>query len=356
VVRTAATSFTTTLGIEVEIVELRLDLMQGRILGDILAGTGPDIFAGQHTWLGTLLPSDAVGASGLTARADEFTAIGAAGFTVDGEMYGLPVSVSAPALFSNPQLVDQVPIGFAQIKNDCEELGDSIENCLVVPTDDPALLVPYLTAMGAYLVGSNDEGPDPTDVGIDNDGAVAGAEFLRDLITDGFIAAAGDEEAAIGPFATEFVPFILGDLGTARLLEDRSVDFEIGRLPLAAGETPIPLVTVEGFFLSARSGQPEAAGTFLRDYLATPGTMQALYDATGKTPAHALTAETTAVDPVTAAFLSSAADGRPLPAVAGIRQALGVLQPAFVGLFGEEADVALLLGRAAGSARSILDR
>ncbi len=355
-VRAAATDFSTTVGVAVEVVELDVDDIGDQVLDALQAGDGPDIFIGRHDWIGSLVPAGVIAPVGLGGRVDEFLDVAGTAFTRAGEVYGVPVSAEAPALLVNTELVNVVPVGFAQIKGSCEDLGEAIDDCLMVDARDPTLLLPFLVGRGGYLLGEGDDGPDLDDVGIASDGSRSGAQFLRDLIRDGVITSGTGAGGALGEFSAGRAPYLLGHLGTARTAALRGVQLGVGALPLTGGDVPVALVPFEGFYLSATSSAPDAAGTFLREFLATPATMQAIYDASGEVPAHAEVAATAAGnDEVVAVYLSSVAGGRPLPAVADLDAVLAALRPAFVGLFGADIDLAAILDAADAAIHDALD-
>ena len=60
----------------------------------------------------------------------------------------------------------------------------------------------------------------------------------------------------------------------------------VAKLPTIAGQPPTPFVGSQGIFLSAFSENKVLARTFLLEFVSTPETMRALYDADPRNPAY----------------------------------------------------------------------
>ncbi len=339
----AAESFEAAFGIPVEVVAMAESDIEAAVLAPGVMGSVPDVFAGRHTWLEDLVGAGRIAPSGLGARAGEFLEVAIEAFRYGGVDYGVPIGMTATAFIRNPDLVPEAPAGFSSIKAICEDLADQIERCAEVALDDPVSAFPFLSAAGGYLLGTDDGLPDKSDIGINSGGAVEGGELLRGLAADGVVTGVSGFESALIRFYDGTTPFLIAGIDTAAILTGaapsppplaaRTAPFAVTSLPLLGGNTPRSLVTVDGFFVNAASEQPDAAAAFAREYLATAGTMTNLLDADPLVPAYAATADLAAEDPVLSAYLESARDGIPVPAVSSLDAILSALQDAIAALF-----------------------
>ncbi len=333
---------------------------------------GPDLYMGTHTSLARLAPRGLAAPISFEARAEEFAPEAVAAFTYRNEVRGVPYAMQTIALFYNPALTPEPPGAFSQIKNTCNELRgitgeeedaaqpqeeqepvEGPEHCVQIVAADATLTLPFLTAFDGYLYGGADGSFDTTDVGIDSSGGKAGAEFLRDLVVEGFVTGAADTTEMVTSFAAGDTVYLIGGRALADELTAAGAPFEAAPLPIMAGNTPVPYVDVRGFMVAGRSRQQETAALFLNDYLATGPTMEAILIAAGDVPALLATASTAEPDPVLGAFLASAAGGVPKPVTPRVEEAIAVLGPELAPLLDPEADLDAVLAAAAEAVRAL---
>jgi maltose-binding protein MalE len=348
----AAEDFEAATGIPVEIVPTPLVEIRDAVL-DPRDGTAPDVFSGSHRWLGELIAAGAITETGLDARVGEFTEVAAEAFTADGVLWGAPYAVDATVLFYDPNRIPDPPTGFSALKSVCDELDD-IDECLLIPVDDPANTWPFLSAQGGYLFGETDGAVDVADVGVDSEGALAGAAFLRDVDSDGYAEEVGSLRDAADAFAAGDVPMLFGGIATARALSGSVTPVETTVLPVMGGATPVSWVTGVGFYLSSGSEQPDQAATLLREFLVTTSAMTDIYNTRPAPPAYLAVAEASPAAEEMAAYLASAEGGEPIQAVPEINQVLAVLRPSLAALHDRTSDQADVLGTAADAIRAIV--
>lgn len=368
IVTATADAFTTALGIEVDVEAVPLNELEGRLA----TSQGPDVFTGSHTWLSRLAPGGIAVPIALESRAGEFEATAIEAFTVDGKILGVPYVMETPVLLRNTDLVPDDPGAFSQIKTTCEGLfstGEESEDteetttseattttegqpadgtsCMLLIPGDVTTSLPFLTAAGGYLYGTAEDGTlDPTDIGIAGDGATAGAEFLRELISDDVIDTAEDPLSIAAQIAASDAAFTMGSREMVSALSDTGASFSASPLPFMSGNTPSPYVDVRGFMIAGRSDQQEAAALFVTDWLAGPQPLAELPLALEASPALSPVLE---IDAIEQAFLVSTANGTPTPRVRTVESDLATLGPLLAGLFDLELDALEVLSEAAAA-------
>ena len=317
VVEAVAPTFTEATGVavSVEIVDFGEIKDQVALAGP--AGEGPDLFIGPHDWTGELAASGVIDPIDVGAKAADFFEVALGAFSFDGELYGVPYATEAIAMYYNTELVAEAPATFEEIGETCAAL-EGIGNCIGLPGggDGPDAYhhYPFVSALGGYIFAYDPEaGFDPSDVGLDNEGALAGIDFLQSLVEEGLVAPTNYDDAR-SLFLDGQQPFwITGPWERGTLEDQDTMSWSVAKLPTIDGQVPGPFVGAQGFFLSAFSENKVVAQSFLLDFIATAETMRALYDADPRNPAFTPVFEQLADDPVAQVFALSAADGVPMP-------------------------------------------
>lgn len=316
VVEAIAPAFTEATGVTVTVEIVDFGEIRGQVQTAAPAGEGPDIFIGASDWVGELATNGVIEPIDLGSAASEFTQASLDAVTFNGVLYGLPHAVEAIALYYNTDLVPEAPVTFEEIPAICAALAD-VSNCVGVPgggdATDPYHQYPFLSATGGYIFGVADGVYDTTDVGLDSEGAIAGGQFLEGLIDDGIVGSL-NYDGAKNLFLEGTEPFwITGPWEVGTLSDQDAVNWAVAKLPTIAGGTPSPFIGVQAFFLNAFSENKVVAQSFLLDFVATPETMAALYEADPRPPVYSSVIDAVADDPVASAFGASAADGQPIP-------------------------------------------
>ncbi len=361
VVRAAAEDFTADTGIPVEFQLKDRDSIRADVQVAAPAGEGPDLFIGAHDWLGEMVANGIVSSIDIGATADEFYGIAIDSFTLGGELYGLPYAIEMVSLFRNTDLAPDAPETFEDLLAACEAVADQVTNCLGVPAGDAYANQAFIAGFGGYIFGF-EGGFDATDVGLDSDGAQAGATWLDEQVKAGVLDPSIGWDESRDLFNQGQQVFMWdGPWQTAGIPED--IDFGVSPFPSIDGNFPVPFVGVQGFFLSDFSEQPVAALTFLTEYLATEDAMYRLYEEGGRPPAHIGAYERVAAeDPIVAGF-GDAALAAPssvlmpnIPEMSSVWGALGdAISVIYNQSYGDEvADAAAAMVRAAEQVRDAI--
>ena len=308
--------FTAATGIElvVQVVDFGDIREQVQVAGP--AGEGPDIFVGAHDWTGELAANGVVAPVELGAAASDFYQVALDGFSFEGSLYAVPVATEAIAMYYNTDLVAEAPATIEELGDLCAGL-DGLENCIGVPGGgdggDLYHNIWFLTAQGGYIFGYDPAtGYDTSDIGLDSEGAIAGAEVIEQLTADGVMDST-NYDTAKNLFLEGKQPFWVTGPWEVGTLNDSSLNWAVAKLPTIGGGTPAPFVGAQGVFVSAFSENAVVAQTFLVDYVATSEVQRAFYDADPRLPATKSVTAQLSDDPTVQTFALSAADGIPMP-------------------------------------------
>lgn len=351
-----APAFTAETGVEIKVELVDFGQIRDQVGVAGPAGEGPDVFIGASDWVGELATNGVLEPIDAGALSGDFTEASLNALTFDGTLYGVPYAVEAVALYYNTDLAPEAPATFDDLIAACD--ADAVDACLGVPGagDGPDAYhnYPFISATGGYIFGESNGSYDPTDVGLDSDGALAGAEFLKEISDSGVLGATNYDEAKNLFLAGEQPFWITGpwELGGAAEWE---VPWSVAKIPTINGGTPQPFIGVQAFFLSSFSENKLVAQSFLFDFIATQDGQTALFEADGRPPVHNAVIAEVADDVAISAFGASAADGVPIPNIPEMGSVWGALGDNLQLLRNGEVDAASAMQTAAEAVRAALE-
>ena len=280
------------------------------------AGEGPDLFIGAHDWLGELAVNGLLAELDLSDVADDFLPASLAAFVYDGVQYGLPTTQENVAFIRNTDLVPENPATWDDVRAISEQLkadGDA-QYGWIIQDQDPYHSFPLLTAFGGYVFGLTDAGYDPSDVGIDSEGAIAGASYMEGFVADGLMPTGVDYDVMHTLFETGEAAMIITGPWAIPRIQESGVNFVVGGLPAGPGGASKPFLGVIGFMISAFSENQILAETFLLDFIATEDVMASLYSSDPRPPAH-LAVRESLEDEIIVGFVAAGEEGLAMPAI-----------------------------------------
>jgi maltose-binding protein MalE len=357
VIEAIAPAFTDATGVEVQVTLVDFGSMKDEVSTKGPAGEGPDIFIGAHDWVGELASNGSIAPIDLGGRESEFTETGLTALKWDGQQYGLPYVTEAVGLYYNTDLVSAAPATMAELTATCDAI--EVDNCLGVPggndAPDAYHQYPFVSVDGGYIFGYTPAtGFDVTDVGLGTPEAVAGATILETLVTDGYVASTNYDDAKNLFLGGTEAFWLTGPWELGGLEDQDTVNWSVTTLPTVDGEPMRPLVGVQGFYLSAFATNQAIAEEFLLNFIATPETMQALFDADPRGSAYIATIEAVSGDPINATFALSASVGQFMPNVPEMGAVWGPLGDNLLALRNSDVDAETAMTTAAEQVETVI--
>jgi maltose-binding protein MalE len=302
--------------LSVEVVDLS-EIRNAMTLG-AASGEGPDMVIIPHDNLGPMVENGAAAPIDLGDNVDSFLPAAIDGFTYNGQLYGLPLAVENIGFFRNTDLVPDAPatwteageIGSALVQN-----GDA-DSAIEFP-DLTYNTYPVYTSFGGYIFGRDADGNfTAEDMGINNEGMVAGLTWIQGLVEEGAISENIDWEASHVKFETGRSPFILTGPWAINRFKEAGVPYAISPFPAAeeGGEPGYPFLGVQGVVINANKENVLLAQTFLTEFLATEEHYQQIFDAEPR-PSAWKSVNDSATDPDTIAFNLAGANAVPMPSI-----------------------------------------
>lgn len=359
-VKAAGALFTAETGIDVNYEFVGSGDMREQMSQKAPVGEGPDIFIGAHDWLGEMVSSGLVSPIDIGAKATDFYDLGLDSFTLGGDLYGLPYTIEQLGLFRNTDLVPDEPASYDDLLASCDGLGADVL-CLGVPQGDAYANQAFIKGFGGYIFGY-DAGFDAEDVGLDVEGAIAGAEWLDSQVKAGVLDAAIGWDEMRDFFNQGKLAYMWDGPWQVPAANDAGINYAVTPFPeIEAGVNPAPFIGVQGFMINAYSENQLLAQTFVVDYLSSTEVMYAIYEAGGRGPAQKAAFEQAKADfPSIAGFTPVEGDpSAAMPNIPEMNAVWGALGDAITliyqqGYTGDVADAAAAMATAAEQVRTTI--
>lgn len=282
------------------------------------AGKGPDIMIWPHDRAGEWVASGLIEPVNPNRKIQgQFEKIGWEAFTFDGRLWGYPISIEAIGLIYNKKLVPTPPKTFESIFALNTKLAKDNKRAILWDYKNTYFTWPLLAANGGYPFGRAKGGNyNAADVGVNNKGALAGAEMLVKLITSGVMPKGVDYavmEAAMNK--GEAAMMINGPWAWANLRKN-NIEFGVAPIPSINGKPSKPFIGVLGAMVNRASPNKELAVEFLENYVLTMQGLETMdKDVSLGVPAHKQFYRKRASDPLIQATMKNIRQGVLMPSL-----------------------------------------
>jgi len=280
------------------------------------AGKGPDIWIWPHDRIGEWIAGGLLQTvtPGKKVQSD-IDPLAWKAFTVGGKTWGYPLSIEAVALVYNKALVPNPPKTFEEIAALDKKLAAGGKKAILWDYNNTYFTWPLLAANGGYAFKLKPDGTyDPADTGVNNAGALKGADLLAKYVKDGVMTkGAGYAEMEAGMAQGKVAMMINGPWSWDNLKKAK-IDYGVAKIPTVAGKKAAPFVGVLGAMVSKASPNRDVAVEFIENYMLSVDGLKKINDDVplGTPASKALYAELKA-NPNIQATMASAQDGAPMP-------------------------------------------
>jgi arabinogalactan oligomer / maltooligosaccharide transport system substrate-binding protein len=257
------------------------------------AGTGPDVLT---------MPSDQIGTAvteGLIKelKVDDttqgiYTEAAMDAQKVDGKVYGLPKAVETTMLYYNKDLIseDKLPTTLEGWYDYSKGVANGDKFGFLALFDQIYYANSVLSGYGGYIFGQDDNGKyDPTDVGINNAGAIEGAQYIQKFYKEGLFPAGIVGEQGISVIESLFTEgkaaAIISGPWNVEPFTKAGVNYGVQKLPeLANGKNMAAFIGVKSYNVSSYSKNAELAEKFVK-FIANEENSKVRYEITKEVPA-----------------------------------------------------------------------
>ncbi len=280
------------------------------------AGKGPDIFCWPHDRMGEWAQSGLIVPVNPSKKVrDEVEETAWKAFAYQGKTWGYPISVEAIGLIYNKALVKTPPKSFDDVVKLDKELSAQGKKAILWDYNNTYFTWPILAAGGGYVFGRDAKGElDPTKVGVNNAGAIAGAQLLADLIKNGHMPKGSGYAEMEAAFTKGQVATMISGPWAWDNLRKANIDFGVAPIPDVAGKPSKPFVGVLGCMIAAPSKNKDIAKEFIENHLMRPeGLKMVNADVPLGTPANKAFFAELSSNPNIKATMENARRGEPMP-------------------------------------------
>ena len=259
--------------------------------------------------------------------------------TNGGKVYGAPAVIETLVLYYNKDLLQEAPKTFGEL----EELAkDSKYDFAGEDGKNTAFLADWtnfyyayglLSGNGGYVFGKN--GTDPSDIGLNNQGAIDGIEYAKTWYAK-WPKGLQDTKGAANFIQTQFqegkTAAIIDGPWKASSLKEAKVNYGVATIPtLPNGKAYSAFGGGKAWVIPAGANNPEAAQKFV-DFLTSTDQQKAFYDKTNEVPANTEAREYAVGknDELTTAVVKQFENAQPMP---NISEMSTVWDPAATMLF-----------------------
>ncbi|MBL0726913.1 maltose/maltodextrin ABC transporter substrate-binding protein MalE [Piscinibacter sp. HJYY11] len=280
------------------------------------AGKGPDIWIWPHDRIGEWIEGGLLQpvTPGKKVQAD-IDPLAWKAFTVGGKTWGYPLSIEAVALVYNKALVPTPPKSFEEVIALDKKLSASGKKAILWDYNNTYFTWPLLAANGGYPFKQKADGTyDAKDTGVNNAGALKGAELLSKMIKDGVMTKGANYAEMEAGLAQGKVAMMINGPWSWDNLKKANVNFGVAKIPTVAGKKAAPFVGVLGAMVTKATPNKDLAVEFLENHMLTVDGLKKINDDVPLgTPANKAFFNELKNNPNIQATMASAQDGAPMP-------------------------------------------
>ncbi len=279
------------------------------------AGKGPDIFCWPHDRVGEWAKSGLIVPVTPTRRVrEEIEESAWQAFTYNGRVWGYPLAIEAIGLIYNKALVPKPPATFDEVIAIDRELVKQGKKAILWDYNKSFFTWPMLAGAGGFIYQRTDKGFDVSKIGVNNAGALAGAQMLERLVKEGVMPKGARYSDMEAQFAAGKVAMMISGPWAWDNAAKSKIDFGVAPIPAVGAQPSKPFVGVLGCMISAPSKLKDIAREFLEHHvLKIEGLKTISADVPLGTPANKAYFAELARDPHISATMTNARNGEPIP-------------------------------------------
>lgn len=263
------------------------------------AGKGPDVMMAAYDRIGALgqqghLAEVKLGNESAYDETDK------AQVTYDGKIYGEPAVIETLVLYYNKDLVDTAPATFKDLENLSKDSRFAFESEAGKNTGFLAKWTDFyysyglIAGYGGYVFG--DDGTDPSDIGLNNAGAVEGISYATDWFQNVWpkgmqdIKSAGD--FASQQFMSNKTAAIIDGPWQAQTYKENNINYGVAKIPtLNNGQPYQPFGGGKGWVVSNYAKNKDLSQKWL-DYVTNQENQEEFFEMVNEIPANQQARET----------------------------------------------------------------
>jgi arabinogalactan oligomer / maltooligosaccharide transport system substrate-binding protein len=321
-------AFSAAFGVPVEIIKLDLGELKQQMLLAAPQGEAGDVIVGvPHDQIGELAAGGVLADMGqyaTQAYLDDLGEQARLGYTFGGKLFGLPMFVEGPALIVNTDLVPEIPATYEDMIAKAKELTTADQFGFLFDINNFYFAYNWLHSGGGYVFGRDDSGLNAGDIGLNNEGAIKGAEMLKALRqSEALIPAGMNYDVANGQFIDGALAMMYNGPWAISQYRDAGLNVVVVPMPPMADGTPFAgFMGVQGVLLNEFSANKVDAAN-LAKWLTRKDAQVGLANVSGRIPASKSALAEVNSDPIIAGFGAALTNAEPMPNIPEMGQVWG---------------------------------
>lgn len=234
------------------------------------AGIGPDVMIIPHDQLGAAVVQNLITpVKSMQENADKYINSAVSAFTANGQIYGVPKVVETVVMFYNKEMIKKPFETFDEYYKYSKEHTKAGNFGLLAKFDSIYYAYGALAPYGAYVFKCDADGNyDAEDVGLSNDGAVQGVEYIKKFYTEGLFPTGIIGDNGINAIDTLFTEkkaaAVINGPWAVDPYTKAGVDFGVVPLPkLPNGKDMSSFMGVKGYVISSWAKDHDLAEKFI---------------------------------------------------------------------------------------------
>ena len=280
-----------------------------------ISNKGPDIFTWANDVVGELAESGFLEPIIMPLKTQKkFLNNAINAFKYKEKLYGYPYDLETLAFIYNPKLLANPPADFSELLNKPTAKHSKDQYKFLYDIKSFYFSFGFLSAHGGYIFKTKETGLNYNDIGLANDGAKKGLDFLNKLIQQKIIPPSTDRGIAFNLFKKGKLAMTIDGPWAINDLKKSGTPFKVIPLPKLYGKSLRPLVGSHGFMIRKSSPNKDLAKELIERYLITKDGIRTLFKEDPRSPSrHDTLAEVSKTYPHLKAFIMSAKNGIPMP-------------------------------------------
>jgi arabinogalactan oligomer / maltooligosaccharide transport system substrate-binding protein len=334
-IKAVADAYTAAIGTPIELVTVP-DQDFKQKLGIVAPnGEGPDVYGPiVHDWVGEFAVRG-IAAEVPDRLIDGKEDIYASAFqavTADGKRYGIPVFVESVALIYNTDLVSTPPATWAELVTAAKELTRGDVYGFGFPLLEPYHEGGFFYGFGGYVFRFDGGHFNTDDIGLDSEGGVEAATFLRDMyntqqppMPPAAIDRQNMHKVQESMMESKRLAMTIDGPWRESRLRTTQISYSVAKLPTLPNGRPMrPFLGIQLWAANAYSKNKDAALDFISFASGTDSVVE-LYQGFLKAPVRLSATESNVVkaNPMIPTWSAQAADGVPMPNVSAMSKVWG---------------------------------
>ncbi|MFD0672555.1 maltose ABC transporter substrate-binding protein [Cohnella sp. GCM10027633] len=348
--------YTATYGVPVKIEDVNAPDQLGKLETDGPAGVAGDVLMMPHDKLAQAASANLIMPNDLFEEETRANALETAvqASTYNGILYGYPETIETYALLYNKDLIAEAPktweevIAFAKTYNDPANKKYAIAWLHNLYFNN-MFMQPY----GGYVFGK--DGTDPSDIGINNEGAIEGMKFyqsLYDIVPIKTTDMKFDIQTEL--FSTGKLAMTIDGPWSVGSYQGK-VNLGVAPLPdLPGGKKSISMAGVRSFYVNSYTKYPKAAKLLAR-FLITKEVQMKDFEMAHIIPANKEANNESKIkdDPIISGFVEQFKNSIPMPSIPQINNMWAPTDAAFASIWDSKKDVKETMDKAVESIKQL---